>query len=528
MRRSLAANAPVILAVELDGFSSLVEPVMIAPLREAQGGSRDEDLLGFMVLRMDTSRQLEAITRRELPQGWALCVELDPMPATARSAALPGEELYEFNPGRARMDDAAASLEFNIGASRLRLMVKSDNAFDAVEWTTFALGSMAALLAALLIATLVNRERRQRTSALDYAASRDRSARMIESRFRDIVESSRDWIWETDAEGRYTYLSPNTREVLGFDPHVLLGTAAVALEDNPGAGAGSPGTRERKLRCADGRLVTMESSAVQVFDDAGKAAGMRGIDRDISARRVVQDRLARLRQDIAMSTRSNLAAQLLSGVAHELNQPLAAIAAYNQACMRLLRSGTIDMDEIMRAMQASANSAMLAGDVLKRLRAVSRAGELMAEMVQVRDIVDNALALLDYRINDMRAKVGVDLEAGLPPLYADPVLLLQVVLNVLNNALDAVSLAADPRITITTRRGAAGMVVISVEDNGPGIAPDMRERVFESAFTTKLHGSGLGLPISRSIAEAHDGTLAIDEAPGGGTRVVLTMRGAVD
>ena len=72
------------------------------------------------------------------------------------------------------------------------------------------------------------------------------------------------------------------------------------------------------------------------------------------------------------------------------------------------------------------------------------------------------------------------------------------------------------------------MVVISVADNGPGIAPDMRERMFESAFTTKLHGSGLGLPISRSIAEAHDGTLVIDEAPGGGTRVVLTMRGAAD
>ena len=535
MRRSLAENAPVILAHSMAGFSSMSAPVLIAPAWNQVARDRSSGLLGFVVMRLDTGAQLRDVIVRELPPGWALLLELEPEPTSANSPAMPGARLLEHDPegtGRqARADGRVAteSMVFKVGASRLRLTVNSDGALDQGAWSTFALGSLVSLLLASLLAAVLDRANRRRAMAVDYAQGRDRSARVLEGRLRDIVESSRDWIWETDAQGRFTYLSPNTIDILGHPPSSLLGTPASALEENPEPGAtGHAGTRERVLLHRDGRRIAMESSSVQVLDDAGAPAGWRGIDRDISTRRVVQDRLSRLRQDIAQSTRSNLAAQLLSGVAHELNQPLAAIAAYNQACMRLLRSGTADMDEIMRAMEASANSAVLAGDVLKRLRAVSGAGELMAEAVGVRDIVDNALALLDYRINQSRTRVDVGLEPGLPRLYADPVLLLQVVLNVLNNALDAVSQVPEPRISIAARRGPDGDVEISVSDNGPGIDPAMREQVLESAFTTKLHGSGLGLPISRSIAEAHDGALAIEEAPGGGTRVVLTMRAAAD
>ncbi len=208
---------------------------------------------------------------------------------------------------------------------------------------------------------------------------------------------------------------------------------------------------------------------------------------------------------------SRLAAvgEMAAGVAHELNQPLAAVANYAQACERLLGMPGTDLEEVRDALRQITAQAVRAGDIISRLRGLTRSRESLGEITDVNALI---LELADLIESDARLHESIcrlELSDGLPPLILDRAQIQQVVFTLVRNALEALDdrPSGAREVVICTAREPDGDVLIEVRDNGPGIAPDIAERLFDPFCTTKPAGTGLGLASSRTIARAHGGSL---------------------
>ena len=210
--------------------------------------------------------------------------------------------------------------------------------------------------------------------------------------------------------------------------------------------------------------------------------------------------------------------EMAAGVAHELNQPLTAIANYAQACDRLLGRPKPDLEEIRTALREIAGQAVRAGDILRRLRSLAQAqpmrrerADLNATIEAIRDII-----LADGRVH--RAQVQFDLAAHLPPVSVDTVQIQHAVLNLVRNGLEAPAVPGVAARTLIVRTGLAsdGDVEITVLDNGPGLSPQAIERMFDPFFSTKPEGTGLGLAISNTVVRSHGGSLTYRANPPGG------------
>jgi two-component system sensor kinase FixL len=202
--------------------------------------------------------------------------------------------------------------------------------------------------------------------------------------------------------------------------------------------------------------------------------------------------------------------EMAAGVAHELNQPLTAIANYAQACDRLLSRPGANLDDIRTAMREIAGQAVRAGDILRRLRSLAQSqptrrepADVNATIEAIRDIV-----LADARVH--RAQVRFELASQLPPISIDTVQIQHLILNLVRNGLEAPSEAGAPvrELIVRTGRASDGDVEITIVDNGPGLSPQAVERLFDPFFSTKPEGTGLGLAISNTLARAHGGSLS--------------------
>jgi signal transduction histidine kinase len=227
---------------------------------------------------------------------------------------------------------------------------------------------------------------------------------------------------------------------------------------------------------------------------------------------------------IAHINRLGTVAELSGSFAHELSGPLGAIANNARAARTFLLRDAPDLKEVRAALADIEGSAERASQVLTRLRTVLRKEEFRAAPVDVRNVVQDAVKLVSSEAARRKAKLDMVLAPGLPKVQGDAVLLLQVLLNLLLNALDAVSEQPLWHRSVTVRAGAKeGAVELSVSDSGPGLASSAQEAAFEPFFTTKAKGLGMGLAICRSIAEAHSGRIAAERGPEGGALFRLTL-----
>jgi C4-dicarboxylate-specific signal transduction histidine kinase len=200
---------------------------------------------------------------------------------------------------------------------------------------------------------------------------------------------------------------------------------------------------------------------------------------------------------------------MAAGLAHEINQPLSAIATYSQACQRLLRQPEPDVQDVISALEQVNAQALRAGEVIRRLRNFVKNREVKRELVDCGRLLDDlrTLAETDARLHNVHLRI--DAEEGLPAVHADPIQLQQVVLNLVRNAIDAMAECPEDRreIVLMARRQAEGEIQVTVADQGSGLAPGAEEHLFNPFFTTKASGTGLGLAISHSIIRAHGGRL---------------------
>jgi two-component system sensor kinase FixL len=230
--------------------------------------------------------------------------------------------------------------------------------------------------------------------------------------------------------------------------------------------------------------------------------------REEQQRRAAEEAVRESRERLMHVARLSTLGEMTTGLAHELNQPLTAIATYARAAERLAEQGPAQHDEVISALRQIAAQALRAGEIIKRLRTLVRNRETQEELLDLNTVVRELAVLAESDARANNVQLQLELAADVPPVLGDAIQLQQVMLNLLRNAIDAVCSEAASERSIHLRTAlVAGGVEVCVLDAGPGIDPAIRERLFEAFATTKPEGTGLGLAISRSIVESHHGRL---------------------
>lgn len=237
---------------------------------------------------------------------------------------------------------------------------------------------------------------------------------------------------------------------------------------------------------------------------------------DITDRIRAEQALEQARSELAHAGRVITLGELTASIAHEVNQPLAAIVANGEACLRWLGRPVPDLDEARQCLTELIGEGRRAGDVVGRLRKLATKAAPEHTLVDMNALVAEAAELLNRQFLEHRVRLTQDFCPGAPVVYADRVQLQQVVINLLINATQAMADAPVRDLTIRVRQDPATGVVVCVEDTGPGISEQAMDRLFSAFYSTKPDGMGLGLSISRSIIQAHEGRIWASAHPGGG------------
>jgi signal transduction histidine kinase len=250
---------------------------------------------------------------------------------------------------------------------------------------------------------------------------------------------------------------------------------------------------------------------------------------DITERKRAEEALRNAQAELVRVARLTTMGELLASLAHEINQPLAAVATSGNACLRWLNRDQPDLDAARQAVARIVQDAHRAGDVIRGLRALAQKSGPQLTRLDIRDTIEEVLALTHGELQRHRIVLRTDLSAGKQPVFGDKVQLQQVLLNLIMNAIQAMAATVDHRreLTLSVTLAEPGHVQVMVEDTGPGLDPAIAPRIFEPFFTTKSDGLGIGLSICRSIIEAHDGQLWASPHPPHGTAFHFTIPIAV-
>jgi len=245
-----------------------------------------------------------------------------------------------------------------------------------------------------------------------------------------------------------------------------------------------------------------------------------------AARRIAMEEDVRTHQtQLAHASRLNLVGGMAAGLAHELNQPLTAIQTYAACSLERIRSGASPLDELRRDMEKIIQQTDRAAGVVRHIRRFIRNQEAHRSTTDLNGVMRNALSLIREEIVGRGIQLEVHLADPLPLIVVDPVQIEQIVLNLVQNAIDAMTGGgvSDPVLTVTTSVGPDNSIQVAVSDRGPGVAPEVAARLFEPFVTTKDSGLGLGLSISQAIAESHGGRLWAAPNPRGGTTFTFSL-----
>lgn len=236
-----------------------------------------------------------------------------------------------------------------------------------------------------------------------------------------------------------------------------------------------------------------------------------------------EESLRRSRVQLAHVTRVTTLGELAASIAHEVNQPLAAISTNGDACLRWIDRAEPDMEEARAAITRMLSDTRRASDVIRRIRALARRSDPQQLPLDLNEVAGEAAALVQRELASHNVALTLDLGAGLPSVLGDRVQLQQVIINLLINGMQAMSARGMGQLRLETVASGDGGVLLSVSDTGPGIAPEDAGRLFEAFYTTKADGMGMGLPICRSIIEAHGGRIAAVARPAPGATLQFTL-----
>jgi two-component system sensor kinase FixL len=248
-----------------------------------------------------------------------------------------------------------------------------------------------------------------------------------------------------------------------------------------------------------------------------------GFIRDLTERQETETRLQELQSELVHVSRLTALGEMASALAHELNQPLSAIANYLQGSGDLLKRDPVPADKLGLALQKATDQALRAGEIIRRLRDFVARGETERHAESLPKLIEEASALALVGAKEHGVSVRYDMDPSVDLVLADRVQVQQVVLNLIRNAIDAMEESSLRQLTIAVERSSPGEAEIFVSDTGPGISPDVADQLFQPFVTTKRTGMGVGLSISRTIVEAHGGRIRAESNPTGGATFRFTL-----
>ncbi|HET8700487.1 MAG TPA: ATP-binding protein [Nitrococcus sp.] len=283
--------------------------------------------------------------------------------------------------------------------------------------------------------------------------------------------------------------------------------------------------REIIIERPDRRRLIILVNISLIRDKSGILLGAVSMLMDITERKEAAEEQYRLRSALAHMGRLGLAGEMAAGIAHEVNQPLTAIVNYSEACLNLLRSGQADTEMLIAAIAQVAEQGRRAGEIIRRLRSFIRKAPLRREPTELRALIDETIGFLAAEIKKGKIHLRLELAESLPQVTIDPIQIQQVLVNLMRNSLEAMSgPGIDQReLTIRAESAAGGEIMVTLCDTGPGFADGVRERLFDPFMTTMPQGMGLGLPLSKSIIEAHGGRLWAAPNAGAGATFHFTL-----
>lgn len=365
-----------------------------------------------------------------------------------------------------------------------------------------------------------------------------------EARLQSVLDSAPDAIIVIDTAGLMQSFSTTAERLFGYSSQEAVGRNVSMLMPPPYRGQ-HDGYLARYLRTGEKRIIGIGRLVVGLRKNGttfpmelsvgeariGNRRLFTGFVRDLTERQEVQRRLQELQAELIHMSRLTALGEMASALAHELNQPLTAAASYLKGVKRLMSEDTHPrLVSAREAVEQAANQVLRAGDIIRRLRDFVARGETDRCTENLPKLIEESSVLALIGVKNTDVKVSFDFGAGAELVWADKVQIQQVLHNLIRNAIEAMQDLPRREITIVSRPVDCDIVEIDVADSGPGIAPEIEARLFQPFMTTKRHGMGVGLSISRTIIEAHGGRLWAEPNPQGGTifRMTLKRPGAED
>ncbi|NNM71704.1 sensor histidine kinase [Enterovirga aerilata] len=358
-----------------------------------------------------------------------------------------------------------------------------------------------------------------------------------EAHLRSILDTVPDAMIVIDADGLMQSFSTAAERLFGYSAQEVLGRNVSMLMPEPDQSRHDAylrryrDTGERRI-IGVGRVVTgmrrdgstfpMELAVGEMR--SGERVFFTGFITDLTERQQTQARLQELQAELVHVSRLTAMGEMASTLAHELNQPLAAVSNYMKGCRRLLDQGeAAALPKVKEALDKASEQAVRAGQIIRRLRDFVSRGETEKRVETVSRLIDEASALALVGAGQQGIVTRLDLDPRAATVLADRVQIQQVLVNLLRNAADAMQSTERRELGIASRLKPDGMVEISVADTGPGISEEVADRLFQPFVTTKATGMGVGLSISRTIVEAHGGRLWVERNPQGGATFRLIL-----
>jgi two-component system, LuxR family, sensor kinase FixL len=330
--------------------------------------------------------------------------------------------------------------------------------------------------------------------------------------------------WNRGAEELYGW---NEEEAIGQVSHQFMQTIFPAPLEKINEELLRTGRWEGELTHSkrDGTQVVAASRWSLQRDEQERPIAILETNNDITGRKRAEEALSKAQTELAYITRVMTMGELAASIAHEINQPLAAVVTNGSACMRWLTRSQPDLEEAKGAVQRIIRDGKRASDIIARIRALLKRTAANRVPLDINEVIQETMGLAENEVRRRRVSLQSDFAANLPWVLGDRVQLQQVILNLIMNGIEAMSSVADGlrQLLIKTQTDDSQQVLISVTDSGIGLDPKRAEHLFEAFFTTKTEGMGMGLSISRSIVEAHGGRLWATSNAGPGATFQFTV-----
>jgi two-component system sensor kinase FixL len=372
---------------------------------------------------------------------------------------------------------------------------------------------------------------RRRTLA-DATALREREAHL-----QSILDTVPDAMIVINEQGLMQSFSAAAERLFGWEARDVIGQDVSMLMPQPYRGAHSGyvnrylATGVRRIigigrvvvgQRRDGSTFPMELSVGEMR--VGATRFFTGFVRDLTDRQKTEARLQELQGELVHVSRLTAMGEMASALAHELNQPLSAIANYLRGSRRLLdRGDPADLPRLSEALDKAADQALRAGEVIHRLRDFVGRGEIERRVESISKLVEGASALALVGAKELGVHVTMSFDPNLDLVLADRVQIQQVMVNLLRNGIDAMRASKHRELKVNIAPGEDGFTVVRVSDTGVGISDEVRDRLFEPFMTTKKEGMGVGLSICRTIIEAHGGAIWAENNSEGGATFAFTL-----